>query len=61
MVTFSFVERSLIGTTDHWWTLEYWLGEVLVTSPPGISLTVTVQSSEPVPTVQFGTSSLRHR
>ena len=47
MVTFSFVESSLSGMPRG-------IGNVAA----GNSLTVTVQSNEAVPTVQFGTSSL---
>ena len=47
MVTFSFVESSLRGMPTG-------IGNVAA----GNSLTVTVQSNEAVPTVQFGTSSL---
>ena len=47
MVTFSFVETSLSGMPRG-------IGNVAA----GNSLTVTVQSNEAVPTVQFGTSSL---
>ena len=52
MVTFSFVERSLAGMTE---AFPRGIGDVAA----GNMLNVTVQSSEPVPTVQFGTSSLR--
>ena len=55
MVTFSFVERSLTGMSEVDGANATGLGDVAA----GNMLTVTVQSSEPVPTVQFGTSSLR--
>ena len=55
MVTFSFVERSLTGTTDAaLGTGGRGIGNVAA----GNSLVVTVQSNEAVPTVQFGTSSI---